>query len=110
MISAGRLTWRATMLSASSSQDALGLRTDAFTSGASFPCDLRNQSATEQNYADGVAIRATWEVRARWRRIANIGLSAVDRLSVDGRTLRINSIVDLEGAHRVAVIQCEEVS
>jgi hypothetical protein len=34
----------------------------------------------------------------------------VDRLLVDGRTLRITSIIDLDEAGRVGVIQCEQVS
>jgi len=109
MISAGLLKSTALMLAASTAQDTLGLRSDTFTAGASFRCDLRPVSATEQQYADGVAVRRSWEVRARWQRIENIGLSEVDRIFVDGRTLRITSILNLDGADRVAVIQCEEV-
>jgi len=109
MISAGLLKWTATRLAASTAQDTLGLRSDTFTTGADFRCDLRPVSATEQQYADGVAVRRSWEVRARWQRIENIGLTEVDRISVDGRTLRITSILNLDGADRVAVIQCEEV-
>jgi head-tail adaptor len=109
MISAGLLRWTATMLAASTSQDTLGLRSDTFTTGGTFRCDMRNQSAQEQAYADGVAVRRTWELRARWQRIENLGLTEVDRISVDGRTLKITSIINLDGADRVAVIQCEEV-
>lgn len=110
MISAGLLKYTATRQVASTSQDTLGLRSDTFTPGATFRCDLRPLSASEQAYADGVTVRRTWEVRARWQRIENIGLGEVDRLTIDGRTLRITSILDLDGAERVAVIQCEEVS
>lgn len=109
MISAGLLRWTATVLQASASQDALGLRADTWTAGASFRCDLRDLSASEQPYADGVAVRHTCEVRARWPAVAASGLTAVDRLQVRGRTFRVNSIRNLDEADRVAVIDCEEV-
>ena len=110
MISAGLLKYTATRMSASTAQDALGLRTDSFTAGGSFRCDLRASGSSESPYADGVAVRRNFEIRARWPQIAAIGLKEVDRISVDGRTLRIHTITDLEGARRVAVIQCEEVN
>jgi head-tail adaptor len=110
MISGGRLTYTAQRLEASTAQDTLGLRSDVFSADATFRCDLRPVSATEQAYADGVTVRRSWEIRARWQRIVNIALTEVDRLLVDGRTMRITSILDLDGAGRVAVIQCEEVS
>lgn len=110
MISAGLLKWTATRLAASTAQDALGLRTDSFSADGTFRCDLRPSGSSESPYADGVAVRRNFEIRARWPQIQNIGLSEVDRISVDGRTLRIHTITDLDGAQRVAVIQCEEVN
>lgn len=110
MISAGLLKWKALRLQASTVQDVLGLRTDAWTAAGYFRCDLRNQSASEQSYADGVTVRRQWEIRARWPQIAGIGLTELDRVSVDGRTLKVQSIINLDGADRVAVIDCEEVS
>ena len=87
MISAGRLRSTATMMQASTAQDALGLRTNTFTAAGTFPCDVRNNSAQEQQYADGVAVRRQFELRARWQRVDNLGLTEVDRIDVDGRTL-----------------------
>ncbi len=106
MISAGLLKWNATRMSASNTQDALGLRSDSFTAAQTFRCDLRPTGSSESPYADGVVVRRNFEIRARWPRISSIGLKEIDRISVDGRTLRIHTITDLDGAQRVAVIQC----
>lgn len=109
MISGGLLRWKALRLAARTSLDTLGLRSDTFDAGGYFRCDIRNQSASEQMYADGVAVRRQWELRARWPQVQSIGLSEVDRISVRGRTLKVQSIINLDESDRVAVIQCEEV-
>jgi len=71
---------------------------------------MREDSATEQGYADGVAVVRTVEVRARWTAVQNANLTEVCRLVVRGRTLKINSIRNLDEADRVAVIDCTEVN
>jgi len=109
MISAGLLRWTATVMSASASQDVLGLRADTWTAGQSFRCDLRDLSGSEQPYADGVAVRTILEVRARWAAVVQSGLTTLDRITVRGRTLRVTAIQNLDQADRVAVISCEEV-
>ena len=109
MISAGLLRWTATVMQASASQDALGLRADSWSAGATFRCDLRNLTASEQPYADGIAVRQSYEIRARWPAVVASGINAVDRISVRGKTLRVNAIRNLDEADRVAVIDCEEV-
>ena len=109
MISGGLLRFTATRMAASTTQDALGLRTDSWTTGSSFRCDIRNDSAQEQGYADGVAVRRMCEVRARWQAVQNAGLTEVDRLAVRGRTYAVQSIRNLDEADRVAVIQVEEI-
>ena len=109
MISAGRLKWLATVQTPSASQDALGMRVDTWTNGATFRCDLRNDASSEQTYVDGVAVVKSYEVRARWQAVQGAGLSEVDRLTVRGKTLRINAIRNLDEADRVAVIDCTEV-
>jgi head-tail adaptor len=109
MISAGRLKWLATVQTPSTSQDALGMRVETWTSGASFRADLRNDSGNETSYADGVAVLKSYEVRARWQAVQGAGLTEVDRLSIRGKTLRVNAIRNLDEADRVAVIDCTEV-
>lgn len=110
MISGGRLLFSATVLKASSSVDALGRRVSTFTSGNDCRCDLRSQGNSEQNYADGVANVINWEVRIRWPNVSRLNITTLDRLSVDGKTLRINGITNLDMAYRVAVIDCTEVN
>ena len=110
MISGGRLKWTATRLAPSASIDALGMRADTWTESGTFRADLREDSAAEQQYADGVAVVRSLEVRTRWNNIARVGLSEVDRISIRNRTLRINSIRNLDEADRVAVIACTEVN
>lgn len=109
MISGGLLRWVATRLEASTSQDVLGMRDDSWTSSGTFRCDLREQVGSEQFYADGVAVRKACEVRARWPATQKASLSEVDRLSIRGRTFRIQGIQNLDQKDRVAVISCEEV-
>jgi head-tail adaptor len=109
MISAGRLRFLATLQKPSASRDALGQRVDTWTSGAQFRCDLRSDSADERAYADGVAVIRQWEVRARWNTTRALGISETDRLLVRSKTLRIQSITNLDEKDRVAVISCEEV-
>ena len=110
MISAGNLKWTAQATAPAASIDTIGMRTTTWTAIGSFPCDMREDSANEQSYADGVAVIRNVEIRARWQKVQNIGLTELCRLTVRGRTLRINSIRNLEEADRVAVIQCTEVN
>lgn len=109
MISGGLLRWKATRLQASTTQDALGMRANSWTEAGTFRCDLRNDSTTEQQYADGVAVIRSCELRARWQAVQNVGLTEVDRLTVRGRYLRVQSIRNLDEADRVAVISCQEI-
>lgn len=110
MISGGRLKRTATASQPSSTLDAIGMRTTTWTDIGTFRCDMREDSATEQGYADGVAVVRNVEIRARWQAVENINLSEVCRLTVRGRSLKINSIQNLDEADRVAVIQCTEVN
>lgn len=110
MISGGVLRWKATASQPSSTLDAIGMRTTTWTDIGTFRCDVREQSANEQSYADGVAVVRNVELRARWQQIQNIGLSEVCRISVRGRSLKINSIQNLDEADRHAIIQCTEVN
>lgn len=109
MISGGVLRFTATRLAASNSRDQIGLRVDSWNASGTFRCDLRNDSASESTLADGIAVRRMYEIRARWTQVANIGLTEADRLTVRGRTLRINSIRNLAERDRVAVIMAEEI-
>ena len=109
MISGGRLRWTATRMAASSTRDGLGMRADAWTASGTFRADLRDSQGSELAYADGVAVRRSCEVRARWPAVVGVGLTEVDRLEIRGRTFRVQSIQNLDQADRVAVISCEEV-
>ena len=110
MISGGRLRWVATRMSPSTSPDALGMRANTWTANGTFRCDLREDSASEQQYGDGVAVVRSIEIRARWPAIQRVSLSELDRLTVRSRTLRIVSIRNLDEHDRVAVISCVEVN
>jgi head-tail adaptor len=110
MISAGRLRHLATRLSPSASRDALGQRVDDYTAAGQFRADLRSDSADEREYADGVAVIRSWEVRARWNTVEALGLTETDRISIRGKTLRVRAISNLDERDRVAVIDCEEVA
>jgi head-tail adaptor len=109
MISGGRLRWSASVLRAATTLDALGRRTNTFTEQGTMRVDLRESGSSEQPYADGVAVVANWEIRTRWPNIARLGVTELDRLTVRGRTLRINGIRNLDERDRVAVLDCSEV-
>ena len=109
MISAGRLRFLATVYTASASQDALGLRDDTFVAASQFRVDMRSDNAAEAQYADGVAVVQTYELRARWLAWIASGCTTLDRLNVRGHTLRITGVRNLDEADRVAVITCTEV-
>jgi head-tail adaptor len=110
MISGGRLRWNATLLKAATTVDALGRRTNSFTDSGNFRCDLRQGTPTEQTYADGVAVTASYELRVRWPDVARVDITALDRVTVRGKTLRINGIQNLDERDRLAVIDCTEVA
>jgi head-tail adaptor len=110
MISGGVLRWTATASQPTNTLDAIGMRTATWINIGTFRCDMREQSAAEQSYADGVAVVRNVEIRARWQAVENINLSEVCRLTVRGRSLKINAIQNLDEADRVAVIQCTEVN
>jgi head-tail adaptor len=109
MISAGRLKYLATVYTASASQDALGLRDDTFVAASQFRVDMRSESAAESQYADGVAVLQTYELRARWQAWVASGCTTLDRLNVRGHTLRITGVQNLNEADRVAIINVVEV-
>ena len=110
MISGGRLRFIATQSIQSTARDDLGMRTDTWTTGGTMRVDLRSDSAQEQSYADGVAVVRNFEVRARWGSAQNISLNETHRLEVNGHTLKIRAIRNLDEADRVAVIDCESVT
>lgn len=110
MISGGLLRWTATRQSPSTTLDGLGMRGTTWTAGGTFRCDIREDSATEQPYGDGVAVIRSVELRARWQSVQDAGLTEVDRVTVRNRTLRVVSIRNLDEADRVAVIQCTEIN
>ncbi len=110
MISGGRLRWVATVQRASTTLDALGRRVNTWTDSGTLRVDLREAGSSEQPYADGVAVVASWEVRARWPNVARLTISELDRILVRGRLLRINGIRNLDERDRVAVLDCSEVA
>ena len=115
MISSGRLRFAANVLRASG-VDSFGVTSATFdsvtatrTGAAPLWVDLRTESATEQAYADGVAVVRRAEIRCRWNSAKALALTEKDRIQVRGRTFRILGIQNLDEADMVAVIECEEV-
>jgi hypothetical protein len=115
MIAAGRLRFPATVTRASG-VDQYGMTNTTFSSvNATLPgnpplwVDLRTDSASEQSYADGVAVVRRAEIRCRWNSAQRLALTEKDRITVRGRTFRIVGITNLDEADMVAVIEAEEV-
>ena len=106
----GRFWRRAQASLASTRRDALGLREPAFDPGAFFRCELMPMSVIEQPYADGVIVKRSFEVRCRWQTVEMLGISEVDRIIVDGRTLRIQSIINRDNDYMEAQILAEEIN
>ena len=97
------------MLRASTTDD-LGLRSTTYTAVGTINVDLRDQSANEQAYADGVAVVRRAEIRCRWNSAQRLSLTEKDRIQVRGRTFRILGIQNLDEADMLAVIEAEEVA
>ncbi len=110
MISAGRTRHTANVMRASATADALGRRTNTFVNVGTVRCDVREQTAMEQGYADGVAVVSSFDVRVRWPNVGRLLITAADRLLWKGRTLKISGIRNLDQRNRVAVIDCTEVA
>jgi head-tail adaptor len=109
MISAGRLRFVALQKLPPAAASSLGLRGATWTSGQYFRCDVRESSANEQAYADGVAVIRQYELRARWETAQSIGLTESQRIECRGKTYKIRAITNLDERDRVAVIDCEVV-
>lgn len=109
MISGGSMHRMATIQAPSASRDALGMRVDTWTDVGQLWVDCRDQGASEQQYADGIAVLRNFEVRARWGSIRRTGLTELNRLVFRGKTLRINAIRNGDERDRVAIIECTEV-
>lgn len=110
MISAGLLRFEAQRLERSSGRDALGRPFENWTPRSTFRVGLRDLGAAEISYAEGVAVERRFEVVARWQSVVEASVTESDRLSCEGRTLRILSITDTANMQRRAVIQCVEVN
>ena len=106
----GKYWKKARALKASTTQDAMGMRTDNWVAGEYFRCELRNNSTIEMPYADGVIVRRTFEILMRWQTLKNLAISEVDRITVDGMTLRIQSITNVAMNSMQASIIAEDVS
>lgn len=115
MISSGRLRFPASVLR-TQGVDTFGITSSVFDSvnltkpgRAPLWVDLRTDSASEQAYADGVAVVRRAEIRCRWNSAQRLNLTERDRIQVRGRTFRILGITNLDEADMVAVIEAEEV-
>lgn len=110
MISAGRTRFVATVYAASAFTDSFGRRNQTYTSAGTMRVDVREGMPSEQPYADGVAVVASYELRCRWPNISRLSVNPLSRIAVRGKTLRISGIRNLDQANRVAVIDCVEVA
>ena len=110
MISSGRTRFACTVLRASTAVDGLGRRSTTYTNVGTIRCDIREGQPTEQQYADGVAVVGSFELRTRWPNIKRLTITALDRITARSKTLRILGIRNMDQADRVAVIDCVEVA
>lgn len=110
MIGAGEIRRRATVMVPSASRDTLGMRVDTWTSGETIAVRCRDLGASEQQYADGIAVIRSYEFSCRWPDIQRTGLTELHRLDYRGRTMRINAIRNSGERDRLAVLECTEVT
>lgn len=109
MISSGLTRWRAVVKKAATTMDSFGRRSTTYTDGATINVDMRATGGGEQVYAEGVAVVENYEIRTRWPNVARASLTALDRLYVRNKTLRINSIRNADERDRLAIIDATEV-
>ena len=111
MINPGDLQWRATV-KRESSFDNLGRRDGDFsTSAGTFRCSIADRGVSEIEFADGVAVARTYEIRARWDVVESLALTEIDRLLIEPEniTLRISGITNTGLQDREAVIEATEI-
>ena len=110
MISAGRMRFTATIKRENQPADDLGKKKKTFgTTVGTFRCDLRDISAVEGDYADGVSSIRSYECHARWGAIESLGLLETDRLTIDSMTFLISGIRNEGNRDRLAIIDITEV-
>lgn len=109
MMSAGRLRFVSTVATPSSTLDAFGRRVNTWTNLGSLRVSMKENGASEQTYAEGIATVANYELRCRWQDIGRLGVTETDRITVRGKLLKINGIQNLDERDRFAVLDCTEV-
>lgn len=110
MIGAGMLRTRARVMRQDATRDELGRLADTWSGAGQFRCELRDLGGAEQTWGHGASVVRRFELRARWGTLSAIGVTERDRVIVDDRLLRIDSITDQFGRHVVGVLTCSEVS
>lgn len=91
MIIAGVLRHRVRIRTPVETVDSTGRRSTALIDGATIPASVEAIAATEQAYAEGVAVRTSYAIRVRAQSARVHGLTAATVLDYDGRTLQVTS-------------------
>jgi head-tail adaptor len=110
LISAGQLRHRVKVLTASTSVDSYGQRSQTLTDGATIYAEVRATGASETSYGDGAAMRTTYQVRTRWRTGINAGIEATSVLEYRGDQLQVLGFVREREEEDVMLIDAVRVA
>lgn len=110
MIMAGLLRHRVTVQTPVQTVDSVGRRSTALVRGGTIAASVEAVAASESNYADGVALRTSYQIRVRAASAAQNGLTSSSVLEYGDRTLQVVGIVREREESDVVVITATEVA
>jgi head-tail adaptor len=110
VISAGQLRHQVTVLTPVNTVDEFGQRTQTFIRGSTLFAEVRAVGATETNYADGAAMRTTYQVKCRWHSGTQAGVSPLSVLEYRDRKLQVSSFHREREEEDVMLITAVEIA
>jgi len=93
IVSAGQLRHRVQVLTASTSVDSYGQRSQTMTDGPTVYAEVRATGASEMTHGGGAAMRTTYQVRMRWQTGVSAGVSATSVLEYRGERMEVTGFV-----------------
>lgn len=107
MIQAGKLKDFVTVVKPSNAADSSGQRDPSYVQHAQAYAEVVQLNGKELIEARQLFLGVTTRVRLRWRDAQ--GVTGVMRVVIDGRTLVINSIIDVGRKRQVIEMLCTEL-
>lgn len=103
---AGKLRRRVAVQRATRGVDATGAPTETWTTWYTTWADVKSEGQSLRLADRQLLAQGGWLITMRYRD----GVSTLNRLVYDGRTLRISSVSDVDEMHREMRLVCQDIS